>query len=169
MLGVTTWFVLANRPADDPTQPTDFSSIPAKVQYDAPSLSLNDIRGNKSSLSDYRGQVILVNLWATWCPPCKAEMPLLQAYYTKHEKEGFVVIAIEDGDPTSDVISFAKEFGLTFPVWLDPTYQATDHVFKTQNLPSSYVIDRAGKVKLAWVGAISAANLERYVTSVIKE
>jgi cytochrome c biogenesis protein CcmG/thiol:disulfide interchange protein DsbE len=169
IVGVTAWFLLANRLADDPTQPTDFSAIPAKVQYDAPTLTLNDIEGNRFSLSDYRGQVVLVNLWATWCPPCKAEMPLLQDYYTKHKKEGFSVIAIEDGDPTSDVISFIKEYNLTFPVWLDPTYQATDNAFKTKNLPSSYVIDRTGKVKLAWVGAINAANLEKYVTSLIKE
>ena len=79
------------------------------------------------------------------------------------------MIAIEDGDPTMDVVSFVNEYALTFPVWLDPTYQATDHVFKTKNLPSSYVIDRSGKIKLSWVGAINTANLEKYVTSLIKE
>jgi peroxiredoxin len=96
-------------------------------------------------------------------------MPLLQGYYLKYKKDGFTVIAIEDGDPTPDVLSFVKDYNLTFPVWLDPTYQATDFVFKTKNLPSSYVIDRAGKVKLAWVGAINAENLEKYITSLIKE
>jgi cytochrome c biogenesis protein CcmG/thiol:disulfide interchange protein DsbE len=169
LAGIAAWFLLAKGPADDPTQPTDFSAVPAKVQYIGPSLTLNDLQGIRSSFSDYRGQVILVNLWATWCPPCQAEMPLLEDYYTKHKKEGFLVIAIEDGDPTADVISFVKNYSLTFPVWLDPTYQATDHAFKTKNLPSSYVIDRTGRVRLAWVGAISAANLEKYVTSLIKE
>ena len=169
VIGVTSWVYISNRQADDPTQPTDFSAIPARVLYAAPSLALVDTKGNKSSLTDYQGQVVLVNLWATWCPPCKAEMPLLQDYYIKHKEEGFSVIAIEDGDPTPDVISFVKEFGLTFPVWLDPTYQATDIAFKTKNLPSSYVIDRSGKVRLAWVGAINAANLEKYVTTLIKE
>ncbi len=169
ILGIATWFLLAHKPADDPTQPTDFSAIPARVQYEAPSLKLNDIHGAGASLADYRGRVVLVNLWATWCPPCQAEMPLLQHYYVKHSKEGFTVIAIEDGDPTTDVISFVQKYGLTFPVWLDPTYQATDHAFETKNLPSSYVIDRSGRVRLAWVGAISAANLEKYVTYLIKE
>ena len=169
VVGINAAFFLANRQTNDPTQPTDFSAIPAGVQYDAPALTLNDIHGSASSLSNYLGQVILVNLWATWCPPCKAEMPLLQEYYIHHKNEGFSVIAIEDGDPISDVLSFVDNYGITFPVWLDPTYQATDRAFKSGNLPSSYVIDRAGKVRLAWVGAINAANLEKYVTSLIKE
>jgi peroxiredoxin len=169
LVGIAVGLFLVNRQADNATQPTDFSSIPARVLYNAPELTLDDIKGTVNSLSNYRGQVVLVNLWATWCPPCKAEMPLLQEYYTQHKDEGFIVIAIEDGDPTADVISFVNEYGLTFPVWLDPTYQATDVVFKTKNLPSSYVIDRAGRVRLAWVGAINSANLDKYVTSLIKE
>jgi peroxiredoxin len=169
VVGITAAFFLASRQTNDPTQPTDFSAIPARVQYDAPALTLNDTHGTANSLSNYLGQVVLVNLWATWCPPCKAEMPLLQNYYLHHKNEGFVVIAIEDGDQTPDVISFIDNYGLTFPVWLDPTYQATDQAFKTKNLPSSYVIDRAGKVRLTWVGAINASNLEKYVTSLIKE
>ena len=169
LVGIAAGFFLANRQADDTTQPTDFSAVPARVLYNAPELTLNDIKGTANSLSNYRGQVVLDNLWATWCPPCKAEMPLLQEYYTQHKNDDFIVIAIEDGDPTSDVISFVNEYSLTFPVWLDPTYQATDDVFKTKNLPSSYIIDRAGRVRLAWVGAINYTNLDRYVTSLIKE
>src|ERR1700690_3614264 len=169
LVGIAAGFFLASRQADDAIHPTDFSAVPARVLYNAPELMLNDIKGTANSLSNYRGQVVLVNLWATWCPPCKAEMPLLQEYYIHHKSEGFIVIAIEDGDPTAEVISFVNEYGLTFPVWLDPTYQATDNVFKTKNLPISYVIDRAGSVRLAWVGATNIANLDKYVTSLIKE
>src|SRR5574341_23910 len=154
---------------DESLAVTNFSAIPAKVQYDAPALTLKDVQGVEHSLSDYRGQVVLVNLWATWCPPCKAEMPNLQEFYLKHRDEGFVVIAIDDGYPTADVIAFVDDIGLTFPIWLDPTYEATERAFRTINLPSSYVIDRAGKIRLAWLGAISEANLEKYVTPMIKE
>lgn len=170
LLGAVFWTLFPWGPAgNDPTSPTDFGAIPAKIQMDAPSLTLADLQGSRHSLSDYRGQVVLVNLWATWCPPCKAEMPILKEYYSRHAKEGFTVIAIEDGDPTADVVSFAKELELTFPIWLDPTYQATDHAFKTMNLPSSYVIDRSGTMRLTWLGAINTNNLEKYVTPLIKE
>jgi cytochrome c biogenesis protein CcmG/thiol:disulfide interchange protein DsbE len=169
VIGITSWLYLASRPANDPTQPTDFSAVPAKVQYAAPLLTLKDSNGTAVSLANYRGQVVLVNLWATWCPPCKAEMPLLQKYFTQHKDQGFTVVAIDDGDPTPDVISFINDYDLTFPVWLDPTYQATDHAFKTKNLPSSFVIDRTGTVRLAWIGAIDTSNLEKFVTPLIKE
>ncbi len=149
--------------------PTDFSAIPAKVQMAAPALTLTDIHGVQHSLSDYRGQVVLVNLWATWCPPCQAEMPNLQKFFDEHQREGFAVIAVEDGDPTADVVSFAQKYNLTFSIWLDPAHQATDQAFKTMNLPSSYVIDRNDMIRLEWLGAISEQNLEKYVEPLIKE
>jgi peroxiredoxin len=157
------------RAADDPTVGTDFSAVPVKVKLDAPSLTLTDLHGVEHSLADYTGQVVLVNLWATWCAPCAAEMPNLQAYFIGHRDEGFTVIAIEDGDPSSYVQSFALKYGLTFPIWLDPTYQAAGRAFKPMNLPSSYVIDRAGQINLMWIGAIDPKNLEKYVTPIIEE
>jgi cytochrome c biogenesis protein CcmG, thiol:disulfide interchange protein DsbE len=149
--------------------PIDFSAIPAQVQIEAPALTLTDIQGIPHSLSDYRGQVVLVNLWATWCPPCQAEMPNLQDYFNNHQDEGFTVIAIEDGDPTANVISFVRKYGLNFSIWLDPTYQAADHAFNTTNLPSSYVVDRNGVIRLEWVGAINEQNLEKYIEPLVKE
>jgi len=145
------------------------STVPAKVNFPTPDLTLNDIEGNPHSLTDYRGQVVLVNLWATWCPPCKAEMPTLQTFYDKYKEQDFIIIAINDGDPTSDVLQFVKDYELTFPVWLDPTYIATEKAFNTLNLPTSFVIDRSGGIQLTWVGAISAETLEKYVTPLITE
>jgi cytochrome c biogenesis protein CcmG, thiol:disulfide interchange protein DsbE len=145
------------------------ATVPVAVHYAAPQLKLSDLAGTEHSLADYHGQVVLVNLWATWCPPCKAEMPTLDAYYQAHQGDGFVTLAINDGDPTDSVASFVQEYSLSFPVWLDPTYQATDHAFKTRNLPSSFVIDREGNIRLRWVGEIDRAALERYVTPLILE
>jgi cytochrome c biogenesis protein CcmG, thiol:disulfide interchange protein DsbE len=161
--------ILQTQNALSAESPADFSAIPAKVRMDAPALTLTDIHGAQHSLSDYRGQVVLVNLWATWCPPCQAEMPNLQSFFEKHKNEGFAVVAIEDGDPTTDVVSFAQKYDLSFSIWLDPTYQATDRAFKTMNLPSSYLIDRNGVIRLEWMGAISQQNLEKYVDPLIKE
>jgi cytochrome c biogenesis protein CcmG/thiol:disulfide interchange protein DsbE len=148
---------------------SDFSTVPALVNYPAPQLTLTDLQGATPSLADLRGQVVLVNLWATWCAPCKEEMPTLQAYFDKHVDQGFIIVAINDGDPKPDVEQFVQDFQLTFPIWLDPTYIATEQAFKTLNLPSSYVIDRGGTVRLMWVGGISRRMLDKYVTPIINE
>lgn len=153
----------------DVSLPSDLSAVPAPVNYAAPELTLTDLQGTTHSLAEFRGQVVLVNLWATWCPPCKEEMPTLQAYYNKHAEAGFVIIAINDGDPTPDVQKFVREYRLTFPVWLDPTYIATTQAFKTINLPSSFVIDRQGTIRLMWVGGINRKTLDRHVTPIILE
>lgn len=146
---------------------TTLLAVPAQVSFPAPDLTLTDIQGASRSLADYRGQVVLVNLWATWCPPCKEEMPILQSFYDKYKEKGFVILAIDDGDPTADVLQFVKDYGLTFPVWLDPTYQATDHAFHAPGLPTSFVIDRSGTIQLTWVGGIQYATLEKYVAPLI--
>ena len=147
----------------------DFSTIPIKVSFPAPELTLLDTGGSSRSLAEYRGQVVLVNLWATWCPPCKEEMPALQSFYNEHRDQGFVVIAINDGDPTPEVLQFVEDYQLTFPVWLDPTYIATEQAFKTLNLPSSFVMDRQGMIRLQWVGGISRKMLDEHVSPLIME
>lgn len=141
---------------------------PVTSIYPAPQLELTDLQGNPVSIEDYRGQVILVNNWATWCPPCRLEMPELQAYYSVHSKEGFVVVAIESGEPVDQVASFAQEYGLTFPVWLDSQILALE-AFQNWDLPSSYVIDRDGMVRLSWTGGINQPTLEQYVTPLLEE
>jgi cytochrome c biogenesis protein CcmG, thiol:disulfide interchange protein DsbE len=152
----------------DTPLPADPSAVPVQVNYPAPELTLLNTLGEVQSLDQFRGQVVLVNLWATWCPPCKKEMPALQAFYEDHAAQGFTIIAINDGDPTADVVQFAQDYQLTFPVWLDPTYIATEQAFKTLNLPSSFVIDRNGTIRLSWVGGISQRMLEKHVTPLIE-
>ena len=144
-------------------------TIPVQVNYDAPSLTLMSLDGKEHSLEEYRGQVVLVNLWATWCPPCKAEMPTLDAYYKEHLDEGLMLIAINDGDKMEDVVTFVDNYNLSFQVWLDIEHKASINAFKTQNLPSSYVIDRDGIVRLSWVGEIEMETLEEYVTPLLAQ
>lgn len=148
--------------------PRPMDAMPVSVNYPAPDLRLDDLSGGQVSLEDYLGQVILVNLWATWCPPCKAEMPVLQAYYEAHKRQGFALVAINAGDPPEDVEAFVQTIGLTFPVWLDPQSAAT-RAFRTAGLPSSYVIDRSGQIRLAWSGAVERETLEKYVTPLINQ
>ena len=164
-VGVVLFFLMKNTPS---ASVQDFSAVPAKVDFAAPELTLEDLAGNTVSLKEHLGSVVLVNLWATWCPPCKEEMPTLQAFYEKYKKDGFVLIAI-DQEETRDVVKpFVEEYGLTFPIWMDIDWLA-QREFNTSNLPSSYVIDRNGRVRLMWIGGISKKNLEKYVPDIITE
>jgi len=166
--GAVTWTLLDGTFATA-LSPSDAAVVPAAVDFVAPPLDLTGLDGRKHSLSDYDGQIVLLNIWATWCPPCVDEMPSLQDFYQRHVQEGFVVVAVNDGETGSAVGDFVKKLGLTFPVWLDPHYYASERAFKTTSLPSSYVIDRRGIVRLMWVGAIDKSNLDEYVAPLIKE
>lgn len=165
-LGIS--FFLTQRDSASYASTSEFSTIPAEVNFPAPELTLPTLAGQEASLSDYLGSVVLVNLWATWCPPCTEEMPTLKAFYEKYHSQGFELIAIDQGETLETVVPFVKEFALPFPVWLDTGSQA-GLVFKTMSLPSSYVIDRTGQVRLMWIGGISKRNLEKYVPDIIKE
>ncbi len=158
-------FMLLNKSA---ASNRDFSVVPVKVDFPAPELTLVDLSGKPVSLKDHLGSVVLVNLWATWCPPCRQEMPTLQAFYDKYNADGFVLIAINQEETAEIVEPFINEFGLTFPILLDIDYLA-QRKFNTTNLPSSYVIDRNGIVRLMWIGGISKKNLEKYVPELIEE
>lgn len=149
--------------ADDP-----MSAIPAQVSFPAPELILINLNGETVSLDGYREKVVLVNNWATWCPPCRAEMPQLEAYYQAHVADPFTLIGISAGDTVGQVQSFVQDYGTSFPMWLDPENLAL-RAFRNDALPSSYVIDTTGTVRLAWKGAISLEMLEKYVTPIINE
>lgn len=167
-IGIMYYLLSLNSTVNDTASNSDFSTIPVQVDYAAPELNLTTLEGNAASLTDYRGNVVLVNLWATWCPPCTEEMPTLQAFYERYRSEGFELIAIDQGETLAEVKPFVADFGLTFPIWLDQDNEAGSS-FKTMHLPSSYVIDREGRVRLMWIGGISAANLEKYVPNIILE
>jgi cytochrome c biogenesis protein CcmG, thiol:disulfide interchange protein DsbE len=170
VLGIAGWILLP-KPGDLVGKGGNSSSpsaIPVPVNFVAPELELKDMQGKSVSLSAYRGQVILLNAWATWCPPCKAEMPVFQKYYEQYRDQGFTVIAVEAGEPVEEVADFARSNEYTFPIWPDPA-QKLYNVFRNQALPSSWVIDRQGQVRLMWSGAISREKLEEFVTPILEE
>jgi len=155
-------------PSEESSAASQNSVVPMAVNYAAPELSLQNINGETESLADYHDNVVLVNNWATWCPPCKAEMPTLVAYHNEHTANGFSVIAVGAGEPLDVVTPFVKNFEMSFSVWLDPDGKALS-AFRNGTLPNSYVIDRTGTVRYAWTGEISMAMLEKYVTPLIEE
>lgn len=167
VLGVVAFVLMAPPESGTPQAPRN-SVIPAEVHFPAPELSLIDLDGNSVSLDGLRGNFVLVNNWATWCPPCLEEMPTLEAFYREHQGKGFTLVGIEAGQPAQQVADFVEEYGLSFPIWLDAEGEALRGFFNNA-LPSSYLIDPGGTVVLAWTGAISQAALEQYVTPILEE
>jgi thiol-disulfide isomerase/thioredoxin len=127
----------------------------------APALELPALEGGTLSLQELRGKVVLVNIWATWCPPCVKEMPSMQRVYEDYGDDGLEILAVAvDDEPgvrqasgrvEGLVSEFVDRMGLTFPVVLDPT-GGTERLFETQYLPTTILVDREGRVRAREVG-----------------
>lgn len=106
------------------------------------------------SLADYRGQVVMVNLWATYCEPCKAELPSLERLYTTYGPKGLHILAVSEDDFVSDdsLLSYAKNFGMTFEVLADSTH-AMEQIYQTTGYPETFVIGPEGTIRKKWIGA----------------
>lgn len=138
------------------------SFLPVNVGSEAPSFTAYDLEGNEVTLSDYRGTVRLVNVWATWCPPCKREMPSMQRLHDELEAEGFRILAVsvdaprgeedEFGRPGGDIQAFADSLGLTFTILHDPSGEIQD-IYSTTGVPESFVIGRDGVIYKKVIGA----------------
>lgn len=135
------------------------SIVPARIGQPLASLSLVDTNDQTRQLTDYSGKVILVNIWATWCPPCRSEMLDLQAYYSANKDRGFVVLAINAGDARQDVRDFAATYQLNFPILLDPESNWVKRM-AIYDYPTSILIGRDGLVKTVHIGIYSPANLK---------
>ncbi len=107
-------------------------------------FTLTDLSGKPWHLRDLKGQVVLVNFWATWCPPCRKEMPDLQALYDKYKSRGFLVLSISD-EESAKVAPFIAERKITYPVLLDPGRKVND-AFIVEGIPKSFVYDREGQM-----------------------
>lgn len=123
-----------------------------EVDHVAPDFTLPDLEGNQISLSTYKGRVVLLNFWATWCPPCRLEMPTMEKAYRKYRDKGFEVVAVSvDAGPKSSVKSFLRELGLSFQVLLDPDMEIL-RAYRGFSLPMTVVIDRQGVIRSRELG-----------------
>lgn len=132
----------------------------------APTFTSPALTGGEIALADYAGEVVVVNFWATWCPPCKAEMPGINAFYERYQDEGLVVLAVNAKESEGLVRPFIEASGFTFPVLLDPAGSVVSQ-YQVRSFPTTIIIDRDGVVRHIQVGMISEAGLEEIVAPLL--
>jgi cytochrome c biogenesis protein CcmG/thiol:disulfide interchange protein DsbE len=141
----------------------------ASVGKPAPDFTLKTIDGKEIKLSDLKGKAVLINLWASWCPPCRYEMPGIQAAYEKYKFKGLVVLGIDFTvqDNLQDVKAFVQELKLSFPILLDETGDVSAGLYGMRGLPTSYFIDTGGILDRIQIGAMLPEKLEEYLAEIL--
>ncbi len=127
----------------------------------APDFVLPSLNGNMVRLSELRGQkAVFINFWATWCPPCRLEMPTMENAYQEYQARGLEILAISIDTGPKDVIrNFMQEYGLTFPILLDPEGEVM-HLYRIFSIPASFLIDKAGIIRYKELGYRDWTDLE---------
>jgi cytochrome c biogenesis protein CcmG/thiol:disulfide interchange protein DsbE len=129
------------------------SSPSPREGFLAPDFTLDTLDGKKVTLSELRGKIVIINLWATWCPPCRAEMPALENAYEQYRDSGVVILGLNvtNQDSEKDIPPFVKEFGLTFPILLDRDGSVST-LYQLRGLPTTYFVNREGIIRTVVVG-----------------
>jgi peroxiredoxin len=115
-------------------------------------IGLQDVNGMTVKLSDFKGKIMFLNFWATWCPPCRIEMPSMEKLHNKFKNEDFVMLAIDLQEPASVVKKFFKEYKLTFMALLDPDGEASG-LFGVRSIPTTFILDKEGRIIGGAVGS----------------
>ncbi|MBK7894071.1 MAG: TlpA family protein disulfide reductase [Anaerolineaceae bacterium] len=147
-----------------PTPTTNSYGAPALAQQGGTvtDFTIESLGGFPVSLNDYEGEVIIMNFWATWCPPCRAEMPGINNFYEAYKEEGLVVLAINEEESAETVRPFIELNNFTFPVLLDIEGRVAQQ-YSTRSFPTTFIIDRQGVIQHVQTGEISERELEKIV------
>lgn len=150
LIAGASWMALS---ANKPVSPNSLNTTAPQAGFTAPDFTLQTPDGKTYTLSELRGKAVLVNLWATWCPPCRTEMPTIEKMYKEYKDQGFVVLAVNMTyqDNPLDVVPFAQKYNLTFPILLEKTGSVAS-AYQVNSLPSSYFINRKGIIQEVVIG-----------------
>lgn len=130
---------------------TSKQSLPTVINFAAPNFTLSGEDGKTYRLSDYRGKVVVLNFWATWCPPCRQEMPALERAWKKVKGKGVVFLAVSVGDDEDQIFQFLGEYPVTFPILMDEKGEVVKR-YPVIGLPTTYIINPHGQVTHRAVG-----------------
>ena len=148
--------------------PLELRPMRPQPGYTPPDFTLTSVGGQVYTLSDYYGRPLLINVFTSWCGPCRAEMPAIQAAYEQHHPRGLAVLAVNAtrDDYRSEVIDFAREFGLTFPVLLDESGDVA-RAYRVTSYPTSLFVSVDAVIAEVVYGSMSAAALERHLDGIL--
>ncbi len=121
--------------------------------FRAPGFSVPALDGQSLSLADYRGKVVMINFWATWCIPCRVEMPSMENLYEKYRGKGFEILAVSGGESQSVVQPFIENLKLSFPILLDEQFEVHDK-YQVSAIPSTFLVDKSGVITNRFFGAM---------------
>lgn len=146
------------------------AQLPAWSGGPTPALRLQDLDGKAHTLADYRGKVVLINFWATWCAPCRYEMPSIEKLRASLMGRPFAVLAVNLGEPEPRVRAFLQEVPLRFPVLLDPDAAAAK-AWKVKALPATFVVGPDGRVRYRYIGELdwSRASVRSAIAALLPE
>jgi cytochrome c biogenesis protein CcmG/thiol:disulfide interchange protein DsbE len=161
------WIILTA----DKTGISTSGRIPAPIEgFIAPDFSLKTPTGEQFTLYKLHGEAVLVNIWATWCPPCRAEMPVIQKYYQQYEDQGFIVLGVNSTiqDSPLEIVLFIDQYKLTFPILLDETGELGPK-YDLRSLPSSFFINRNSTIASVVIGGpMSDALLRTKIEEILR-
>jgi thiol-disulfide isomerase/thioredoxin len=159
--------------AADPQQPKlghQLTAVPETLS--APDFTLKDIDGKQFSLKNYRGKVVLLNFWATWCPPCRREMPSLERLHEKLKDKDFVVLALNQMEDGDRVFTFSGDLGidLTFPILFDQD-SGVSRAYGVMGLPTTFLIDKKGNERFRAIGGreFDHPEVEKQIQQLMRE
>lgn len=156
-----------SEPTNSPQQLTEPADIGIQEGNLAPDFQLQTMNGETVKLSDFKGKKVILNFWATWCPPCRAEMPHLEKFYEDHQ-ENVVVLAVnltKTEKKPNEVKAFVEEFGLTFPTVMDIKGEVSD-MYQIFAYPTSYMVDSQGIIQEIFKGAINYEVMEKSISRI---
>lgn len=132
----------------------------------APVFALQNDRGQPVSLEAYRGKIVVMNLWASWCPPCRAEMPDLQRLAAAYASRGVAVVGVNEGESPERASEFARSLRIEFPIWID-TQQQYGRLFAALGMPTTTIVDRNGFVARGFDGPLTYDEMQKAVGGLI--
>ena len=132
-----------------------------------PPITLNDLKGKSvTAPTDFKGQVVLVHFWASWCTACRPEMAALESLYTKYRAKGVIPCSVDIGESREAVDKYLKNMNVTYPVLMDPK-SATTKLYGIGGIPTTYILNREGVIKFRIMGEISKDGLEKFIKALL--